>query len=96
MSFMNSNILENVTVSVNEDTGVKTVTGTAKEESITSSLVTYATSAFKVNNDDTYVAESTAAKGAIVTGLFSAHLMDFLHARNGAAPISPLTRMIVS
>lgn len=95
MSFIQATILTNPQIAT-DDAGVKTITATVDNQSTTSSLLTYATTPFKVNSNDTFVSEATAAKGSIVTGLVCAHVMDFMHARQGAAPISPLTRMIVS
>lgn len=74
--------------------GVTTLTGKVEEVGITGSITEVAAMPFKINSDGEYVNSSVAATGAIVWGLGLAHVVDYMHVKNGAKPVSPLTGLI--
>lgn len=81
-------------VSVTTDAAGKTVvTGVREEASMLQSVITAASLPIKINNDEAFVSESTAAIGAIGYGVALFHAADYLHVRKGARAISPITKL---
>lgn len=71
--------------------GVVTITGTREEQSFASGLFDAVLMPTKISDDENYVAASSAALASVTHGVLWFHVADFMHARNGAAPISPVT-----
>lgn len=81
-------------VATTSETGVVTLAGVVEEQSIFESITTIAALPFKISEDDTYVNSSVAATGALAWGLGLFHVADFVHAKRGSKPISPITGLI--
>lgn len=81
-----------VNVSIDKATdGTVTITGKEDKQNLFQSVTSIVAAPFGINDNDSYVNKSAQAQAAIGWGVGMFHLSDWLHARNGSAPISPLT-----
>lgn len=73
--------------------GVVTVSGTTDEKGLVSAVTEVVTMPFALTDEENFVSRGTAAIASLSHLLLGAHVVDFMHARRGAAPISPITKL---
>lgn len=86
--------LANASASTDAD-GKVTITGERDEKGILSAATEVLLMPTKMNNDDQFVSESTAAISSTAWGVFGFHLADYFHAKDSGDAISPLTSLVV-
>jgi hypothetical protein len=87
--------LENAVSTTNSE-GVESIEATVDEKSLIGGATTILGMPFKISEDSSYVNSSMAGAASITWGFVLAHVVDYIHASNGADPVSPITGLYVS